>query len=105
MAGASPRVADAIARIKKMNANMTEGETEVRGNVPAFSFAGSDKQHPDETIDFIANRGEVQREIDLVHSNNNKDDNGKDEDQTNERTQEEISDEAKDSQLAVFLPS
>ena len=61
-----------------MNANLTERETEVQGNVPAISFVGSDKQHPDETIDFIANQGEVQREIDLVHSN--KDDNGKDED-------------------------
>ena len=34
VAGASPRVADAIARIKTMN----EGETEAGGNVPAFSF-------------------------------------------------------------------
>ena len=53
-----------------------------------------DKKDPNETIGLIANQDEVQREIDLVHSN--KDDNGKDEDQTNERTQEEISDEAKD---------
>ena len=82
---------------------MTEGETEVRGNVPAFSFAGSDthklsdgKKDPNETIGLIANQDEVQREIDLVHSNNNKDDNGKDEDQTNKRTQEEISEETED---------